>query len=231
MSGESVIETLTFAMKICRCRPHSNGGLPLGRSMRRLPGSDSKEPLAIFWSDDRSTLETDVRRPPRENQSSALAVVRGWQPPNGTRSRVNGCIRRSRTGASDPQLPFAQTARAAAMQRMRPVAHVRRFTVSALFLPFTHPGDRGTNDRSQGTADIGGRRRTTTLASGRPRQSLPTPSSVEGRPNVCCSKAATGAADPHMPFQRPDRLPASRRSCPSIENGRGARCVLALFAA
>ena len=37
-------------------------------------------------------------------------------------------------------------------------------TVSALFLSFRHPGDRDTNDRSQGTADTGGRRRTTALS-------------------------------------------------------------------
>ena len=38
--------------------------------------------------------------------------------------------------------------------------------------------------------------------------------------------------DPQMPFQWPDRLPASRRSCPRPwENGRGGQhCLLALFA-
>jgi hypothetical protein len=60
------------------------------------------------------------------NQSPATAVVRGWQPSSGTRSRLNDCIQRSRTGAADPLPSVAMPRWPTAMQRMRPVAYVRR---------------------------------------------------------------------------------------------------------
>jgi hypothetical protein len=68
-------------------------------SADQLARSDPKAPVAIFSSNDRSTLETDVRRPRREDQSSATAVTRGCQPKPETKSQLNGCIRESRTGA------------------------------------------------------------------------------------------------------------------------------------
>ena len=64
--------------------------------------SDPKEPVAVFWSTDRSALEPDVRRTHRASRSSAAAVICGWQPTTGTRSRLNGRIRASRTRVHNP---------------------------------------------------------------------------------------------------------------------------------
>ena len=41
------------------------------------------------------------------NQSPATAVVRAWQLPTKTGTRLNGCISRARTGAADPKEPAA----------------------------------------------------------------------------------------------------------------------------
>ena len=78
-------------------------GHPPLTSRNWLAGPDPKASVAFSRSNDRSTLETVAGRTRRGNQSLTTAVVRGWQPAIGTRSRVNGCIRKSRTGAPDPQ--------------------------------------------------------------------------------------------------------------------------------
>jgi hypothetical protein len=42
------------------------------------------------------------------NQSPATAVVHGVRPPTGSRSQVNDCNRKSRTGADDQELTVAK---------------------------------------------------------------------------------------------------------------------------
>jgi hypothetical protein len=73
-------------------RPNANGRFQARRSQAGGPAVDPKEPVAIFWVNDRSTLELDRRRSRRANLSWRL---RSFAPPTpATSSRQNGCIRK-----------------------------------------------------------------------------------------------------------------------------------------
>ena len=63
---------------------------PPGNVVDRIVAPDPKEPVAVFWSTDRSVLEPDVHRTHRSNQSSATVVIRGGQPTTGARSQPKG---------------------------------------------------------------------------------------------------------------------------------------------
>jgi hypothetical protein len=64
------------------------------------------EPVAIFWSTDRSTLEPVARRARGANQRSATAVIRGRHPTIGTRLQRNDRTRKSQTFAHSPWPPL-----------------------------------------------------------------------------------------------------------------------------
>jgi hypothetical protein len=80
----------------------------------------------VFWSNDRSTLELDLRPSRRATQLVATAVVRACRPTTATRSRPNGCIRMSRADAPDPLLTVGLASPTTAMQRQPPLVACRR---------------------------------------------------------------------------------------------------------
>jgi hypothetical protein len=75
-------------------------------SPNRSTALDPKASVALFRSSDRSNFENGRSPIMSRNESPATAVVRGWELPTGTRSQLNGCIRRLRTGAADQLCEF-----------------------------------------------------------------------------------------------------------------------------
>lgn len=74
------------------------------RSTLRQVVDDPKEPVAIFWVNDRSTLELDLRQSRRANLGWRLRSFARTDRRPRPRSQPNGCIRKSRTGAPDPKV-------------------------------------------------------------------------------------------------------------------------------
>ena len=81
--------------------------------------------------------------------------------------------------------------------RSRPVPEL---TVSAAFQSSRRQGIRGTDDRSQSTADIARSSERCNKAPGAAGQLLLTPSTAEGRSKVRWPMGRTGAADPLQTF-------------------------------